>query len=191
MAKSVIKRLYNTVEALAAGILTFHKVEDVDNSIEFDIAELVGGAEVYAALTPYGRWSLMRDANNTLGDTFAGDPDGKVFKETSQARYDKFVSGELGRGTGTGGAKAMNDNILAMVKVTGKDEEACREKWLSLSEENDSAGNPVSDETQSEQDEWKNHPSMVLARKEIRDERAKEKTKKLRADAKDAPVLSF
>ncbi len=189
MAKSVIKRVYNTPDAISTGVVTFHEVDNESNEIKFDIAGLIGGSDAYEALTPYGKWSLMRDANNTLGDTFAGDP--ASFKAASQSRYDKFVAGELGRGTGAGGAKAMNDNILAMVKVTGKDEEACREKWLSLSEENDSAGNPVSEDTQSEQDEWKNHPSMVLARKEIRDERAKAKTKDLRAKAKDAPALSF
>lgn len=191
MAKSVIKRDYKTPNAVAAGLITFSSIDDEADKVVFNVAELVGGKDAYEALTPYGRWSLMRDANNTLGDTFAGDPDS--FKVASQARYDKFLAGELGRVAGGGGGKSMNDNILALMRVTGKTEDDCREKWLSLSEENDAAGNPVTEEAenQSELDDWKNHPKMKAARTEIRDERAKAKGKLLKKAATEADDLDF
>lgn len=193
MAKRLINRDYHSDAALESGVITFANVEDETDSIKFDVAGLIGGKDVWDKLSIYGKWSVLRDANNTLGDSFSADAG--TFKLTSQARYDKFASGELGRGGGAGVSVGMNDNVLAMMKVTGRNEDECLEKWHSLSTEMNSAGEIKTEENaekwQSEQDEWKNHDSMKAARQKLRMDRARAKQKALDVKASSAPALEF
>ncbi len=194
MAKRLINRDYHSDVAMVAGILTFTNVEDEKDSIQFDVAALIGGPDVWEKLSSYGKWSVMRDANNSLGDSFSADAG--AFKETSKFKYDRFAIGEMGRvGSGTGGTVGMNDNVLALMKVTGRGEEECLEKWHGLSTELNANGETKTEENadtwQSEQDDWKNHDSMKAARHDLRTERAKVKQKALKAKATAAPALEF
>ncbi len=194
MAKRLINRDYHGDTAMESGVITFTNVDDSGDVIKHDIAALIGGGDVWNSLSPYGKWSVMRDANNSLGDSFSADAG--TFKETSKIKYDRFAIGEMGRvGGGTGGTVGMNDNVLALMKVTGRGEEECLEKWHGLSADLNASGEAKTEENadswQSEQDDWKNHDSMKAARHDLRTERAKAKQKALKAKAASAPALEF
>ena len=166
MASKLILRDYNSSEALASGVVTYSSVADPSDMIAHDIRELCGlSKKAWAELNDYTRWSLMRDANNTLGDSFASDAG--MFKESSTAKFVKFVAGIFTKGGGGGSASAgMNDYIRALMRVAGLDEDGARQYIAELETE-------VKQENGfTEYEDFKRHQQIKDARKAISFERA-------------------
>ena len=179
MAERKVNRDYNSPEALANGIITFSSVADEDVKVEHDIRALCGFTKKdWAELPEYVRWSLHRDANNSLGDTFAGDPEN--FIDLSTSRYNKFAAGELGRGSGDGTSASMNDDIRALMVVGGFDEDVAREKIEALGDKKGDAYK-----------KFANHPHIKKAKSDLREERAAKKRAALAAEAEQAEALDI
>lgn len=162
--------------------MTFAPVaEDCDECvIEFD--EIYPGAIAALLKTKNGAAAVSAFVHGNRqkgGDSYSSRdkvPD-SLIGTTVSAIFTAIAEGNWNaRGVGDGVSKS-NDDLLALVVVTGKTEEECRTYYATL--DDDGITN------------LRAHKGFALAKKEIRDKRAADKTAKLREEAESAPELTF
>ena len=163
-------------------VMTFAPVAEGHDSTDIDLETVYPGAIAALGKTKNGAVAVLQFLHGVRqkgGDVYSSKekvPDELVAKAVT-AVFATIQGGNFSaRGVGDGVGKS-NDDILALIRLTEKTPEACREYYDGLTEDGIK--------------ELREHKQFALTKTKIRNERAAEKEAKLEAEAADSPALNF